>query len=236
MASPPPPPPQPPQLGTNVPRAAPPTGGGLLAVLKGLPPPYDPSPTSPPSSSMTNGGAPPTPPPLVVQVQTAAPLQPEPQVRSAPAVSRVIFEVPKTMEKLRNDVGDWSLADDVGLMVLLEEVATNMKKQIRQVEREVDTLVHETSAVHVALRNSFTSFSMLSQTQFVENRVYDNDDHLLKHGAPDTAKSVTVADSLTDANTRHELLVTIPFHLWSCSTPSLRRTKARVFTRVGGGA
>jgi hypothetical protein len=129
-------------------------------------------------------------------------------VSSAAVVPKVIFEVPKTMDKLREDVGEWSLADDVGLMMVLEEVATNMKSKIQQVEREVDSLLHETSAVHVSLRNSFTSFSMLSQTQFVENRVYDNDDELIKPDASSATKSSAVADSLiTDANKRHELLV-----------------------------
>jgi hypothetical protein len=129
-------------------------------------------------------------------------------VSSAALVPKVIFEVPKTMDKLREDVGEWSLADDVGLMMVLEEVATNMKSKIRQVEREVDSLLHETSAVHVSLRNSFTSFSMLSQTQFVENRVYDNDDELIKPDASSATKSSAVADSLiTDANKRHDLLV-----------------------------
>jgi len=105
----------------------------------------------------------------------AAPVQQ--QMSSAP---RVIFEVPKGMDKLRNDVGEWSLADDVGLHLLLEEVAAGMTSKIREVEREVDELLHETSSVHVSLRNAFASFSMLSQTQFVENRVYDYDDELLK--------------------------------------------------------
>jgi len=122
-------------------------------------------------------------------------------------VPRVIFEVPKTMDKLREDVGEWSLADDVGLMMVLEEVAASMKGKIRQVEREVDSLLHETSAVHVSLRNAFTSFSMLSQTQFVENRVYDNDDELIRPEASSANKSASAADTLADANRRHELLV-----------------------------
>ena len=87
--------------------------------------------------------------------------------------------MPKTMERLRGDVADWTLADDVGLMVVLEEVAATLKTKVLQVEREVDALSHDTSTVHVALRNAFTSFSMLSHTQFVENRVYDTDDQVL---------------------------------------------------------
>ena len=111
------------------------------------------------------------------------------------------------MEKLRNDVGEWSLADDVGLMVVLEEVAANMKNKIRQVEREVDSLLHETSMVNVSLRNSLTSFSMLSQTQFVENRVYDYDDELIKPDASGSAKATAAETLATDATKRHELLV-----------------------------
>ena len=170
-------------------------GGGLgamLAAAAGVPPP------------------PPPPPPPHAEAQPAAPpavSAPQQHASSAPA-PRVIFELPKTMDKLRNDVGEWSLADDVGLMMVLEELANSMKSKIRHVEGEVDTLVHETSAVHVSLRNSFTSFSMLSQTQFVENRVYDNDDELIKPGSADAAKYVSAADAaVADANKRHELLV-----------------------------
>jgi hypothetical protein len=154
-------------------------------------------------------GVPPPPPPAHAEAhQPPAVSAPQQHASSAPAAPRVIFELPKTMEKLRNDVGEWSLADDVGLMMVLEELATSMKGKIRQVEGEVDTLLHETSAVHVSLRNSFTSFSMLSQTQFVENRVYDNDDELVKPGGADAAKKVSAADSaVADANKRHELLV-----------------------------
>jgi hypothetical protein len=160
--------------------------------------------SAPPPPRMATAGAPPPPP------QPQIPPPPTQIAPSAPAaVPKVIFEVPKTMDKLRNDVGEWSLADDVGLMMVLEDFATNMTSKIRQVEREVDTLLHETSAVHVSLRNSFTSFSMLSQTQFVENRVYDNDDELIKPGAANAAK--TAADSKTnDASKRHDLLVTTP--------------------------
>jgi hypothetical protein len=154
-------------------------------------------------------------PPPAAPLQTAMPpavsaaAQPP---NSTPAVPRVIFELPKTMDKLRNDVSEWSLADDVGLMVVLEELASNMKSKIRQVEGEVDTLLHETSAVHVSLRNSFTSFAMLSQTQFVENRVYDNDDELVKPGVSNTDKPLSAADSIAaDANKRHELLVRVCF-------------------------
>lgn len=156
----------------------------------------------PPLPPMANAGAPPPPIPPVHVKNDSTPAAPA-------AVTRVIFEVPKTMDKLRNDVGEWSLADDVGLMMVLEDFAKNMVSKIRLVEQEVDTLVHETSAVHVSLRNSFTSFSMLSQTQFVENRVYDNDDELIKPGAANAAKSA--ADSkANDASKRHDLLVTNP--------------------------
>lgn len=118
-----------------------------------------------------------------------------------------IFEVPKTMDSLRNDVGEWSLADDVGLMVVLEEISGNLRNKMMEVEKEVDELVHSSSACHVALRNTFTSFAMLSHSQFVENRVYEEDEaEITKEGAKN-AKLEQKSGVLADTSKREEVLV-----------------------------
>jgi hypothetical protein len=78
--------------------------------------------------------------------------------------------VPKSLDKLQEDVNDWSLADDAGLLLVLEEISNKLKSQMRDVEVSVDDLLHETHACHVGVRNTLTRFSMLSNKQFVENR------------------------------------------------------------------
>ena len=76
-----------------------------------------------------------------------------------------LAQLPKTMEKLREDVLEWSLADDVGLLRVIEDVSSDIRSQIRAVEKDVDDLLFEASRAHVALRNTFTDFSMLSHRQ-----------------------------------------------------------------------
>ncbi len=39
-------------------------------------------------------------------------------------------QVPKTMEKLHEDVNDWSLADDVGLLCVLEDISNRLKVKV----------------------------------------------------------------------------------------------------------
>lgn len=46
-------------------------------------------------------------------------------------------QVPKSMDKLREDVNDWSLADDAGLLLVLEEINNRLKSQMRDVEISV---------------------------------------------------------------------------------------------------
>eukprot|EP00960_Hanusia_phi_P044791 756813-Hanusia_phi.AAC.4 len=74
-------------------------------------------------------------------------------------------QLPKTMERLREDVLEWSLADDVGLLKVIEDISSDIRSQIRSVEKDVDDLMYETSRAHVALCNTFTDFSMLSHRQ-----------------------------------------------------------------------
>jgi len=42
-------------------------------------------------------------------------------------------------------------------------------KRTKEVEQQVETLVHETKTVDVKLHNSFNRFLLLSNTQYIEN-------------------------------------------------------------------
>ncbi|BFI42279.1 hypothetical protein MPTK2_8g07480 [Marchantia polymorpha subsp. ruderalis] len=58
----------------------------------------------------------------------------------------------------------------------LEGISERMMKRIDTVGDEVQKIVDEMGAVELDLKNTFNSFRCLSSTQFVENRVYEEDE------------------------------------------------------------
>ncbi len=76
-----------------------------------------------------------------------------------------IEQIPKDLETLHSRVDEWSLAEDAGLLHVLEEFSTRMKSEIRLVEKSLDELVFDTKTCHVSLKNTFTTFAMLSNKQ-----------------------------------------------------------------------
>jgi hypothetical protein len=76
-----------------------------------------------------------------------------------------ILQIPKDIDTLRAHVDEWSLADDAGLLHVLQEFSTRLKSEMRMVENNLDELCFETKSCSIALRNTFTAFSMLSNKQ-----------------------------------------------------------------------
>jgi hypothetical protein len=76
-------------------------------------------------------------------------------------------QIPKDLPTLHAHVDEWSLADDAGLLHVLEEFSTRLKSEMRLVERSLDELVFDTKTCHVSLRNTYSAFSMLSNKQVV---------------------------------------------------------------------
>ncbi|XP_035207398.1 WASH complex subunit 2-like isoform X2 [Stegodyphus dumicola] len=80
-----------------------------------------------------------------------------------------------TIDEIRKNSGNWSLAGDVGLYNLLNEFSHNIISRTHEVENAVDSLVHETKMASAKINNIINDFHMLSNLQFVENRVYDEE-------------------------------------------------------------
>jgi len=70
----------------------------------------------------------------------------------------------------------WSLASDAGLLLHLKEFSTKLTNRTQALERKVDGLVFATKATEVGLHNTFNSLLMLSNTQYIENRVYEEEE------------------------------------------------------------
>ncbi|VDI07539.1 WASH complex subunit FAM21, partial [Mytilus galloprovincialis] len=86
-----------------------------------------------------------------------------------------LWEKSWTMDEMRKNANNWSLAGDAGLLHHLQDFSQQMISRVHEIGKEVDGLLHETKMTGVRVHNVFNDFIMLANTQFVENRVYDED-------------------------------------------------------------
>ncbi|XP_061856842.1 WASH complex subunit 2A isoform X2 [Colius striatus] len=102
-----------------------------------------------------------------------------PQDAAEPAPA---WERPWSLEEIRKGSQSWSLASDAGLLHFLQEFSQQTISRTHEIKKEVDGLISETKATDCRLHNVFNDFLMLSNTQFIENRVYDEEveDPILK--------------------------------------------------------
>ncbi|XP_061181281.1 WASH complex subunit 2-like isoform X2 [Saccostrea echinata] len=85
------------------------------------------------------------------------------------------WERPWTVEEMRKEATNWSLSGDAGLLLYLKDFSQKMISRVHEIEKEVDGLMHDSKMTGVRANNVFNDFIMLANTQFVENRVYDED-------------------------------------------------------------
>ncbi|XP_069466646.1 WASH complex subunit 2C isoform X2 [Ambystoma mexicanum] len=86
-----------------------------------------------------------------------------------------IWERPWTLEEIRNSSQSWSLAADSGLLNFLQEFSQQTISKTHEIEKQLDGLIRDTKNTNCRLHNVFNDFLMLSNTQFIENRVYDEE-------------------------------------------------------------
>uniref|UniRef100_A0A4W2IMP2 WASH complex subunit 2-like n=1 Tax=Bos indicus x Bos taurus TaxID=30522 RepID=A0A4W2IMP2_BOBOX len=97
-----------------------------------------------------------------------------PDQERAPA-SEPVWERPWSVEEIRRSSQSWSLAADAGLLQFLQEFSQQTISRTHEIKKQVDGLIRETKATDCRLHNVFNEFLMLSNTQFIENRVYDEE-------------------------------------------------------------
>uniref|UniRef100_A0A671G563 FAM21/CAPZIP domain-containing protein n=1 Tax=Rhinolophus ferrumequinum TaxID=59479 RepID=A0A671G563_RHIFE len=97
-----------------------------------------------------------------------------PDQERAPA-SEPVWERPWSLEEIRRGSQSWSLAADAGLLQFLQEFSQQTISRTHEIKKQVDGLIRETKATDCRLHNVFNDFLMLSNTQFIENRVYDEE-------------------------------------------------------------
>ncbi|XP_034537772.1 WASH complex subunit 2 isoform X2 [Notolabrus celidotus] len=86
-----------------------------------------------------------------------------------------IWERPWTLEEMRQNSANWSLAADSGLFLFLQDFSQRMLSKTHEIEKQMDSLIRDTKATDSCLHSVFNDFLMLSNTQFIENRVYDEE-------------------------------------------------------------
>uniref|UniRef100_A0A667I7L9 WASH complex subunit 2A n=1 Tax=Lynx canadensis TaxID=61383 RepID=A0A667I7L9_LYNCA len=91
------------------------------------------------------------------------------------AASEPVWERPWSVEEIRRSSQSWSLAADAGLLQFLQEFSQQTISRTHEIKKQVDGLIRETKATDCRLHNVFNDFLMLSNTQFIENRVYDEE-------------------------------------------------------------
>uniref|UniRef100_A0A8C7X5A0 FAM21/CAPZIP domain-containing protein n=1 Tax=Oryzias sinensis TaxID=183150 RepID=A0A8C7X5A0_9TELE len=86
-----------------------------------------------------------------------------------------IWERPWSVEEIRQHGANWSLAADSGLFLYLQDFSQKMLSKTHEIEKQLDSLIRDTKATDSRLHSVFNDFLMLSNTQFIENRVYDEE-------------------------------------------------------------
>ncbi|XP_059373884.1 WASH complex subunit 2-like [Carassius carassius] len=86
-----------------------------------------------------------------------------------------VWERPWTLAEMQKSSTNWSLAADSGLFLFLQDFSQRMLSKTHEIEKQLDGLIRDTKATDSRLHTVFNDFLMLSNTQFIENRVYDEE-------------------------------------------------------------
>ncbi|XP_072281172.1 WASH complex subunit 2-like [Pyxicephalus adspersus] len=86
-----------------------------------------------------------------------------------------VWERAWSLEEIRKSSHCWSLGADAGLLNFLKEFSHQTISRTHEIEKQLDGLVREVKTTDCRLHNVFNDFLMLSNTQFIENRVYDEE-------------------------------------------------------------
>lgn len=85
------------------------------------------------------------------------------------------WERPWNTSDIRENSANWTLAGDTGLLNFLQEYAHNLISRTHETEKLVNELVYKNKAISAKVNNVINDFQMLSNEQFIENRVYDEE-------------------------------------------------------------
>nr|CAH7769666.1 unnamed protein product [Callosobruchus chinensis] len=89
-----------------------------------------------------------------------------------------IWEKPWSTEEIISKADNWSLAGDVALLHSFQKFAHNMFLKTDEISKNLDSLLSNTDQVQLKLSMCQNEFHSLKNTQFIESRVYEDDETL----------------------------------------------------------
>eukprot|EP00954_Amorphochlora_amoebiformis_P019898 1335505-Amorphochlora_amoeboformis.AAC.1 len=82
----------------------------------------------------------------------------------------------ESLAGLQADIHAWSLSHDQKLLGELREFSQRIMTRTRELNDDLEELTFSSQQADLKLRNCFNQFLMLNQSQFIENRVYDDEE------------------------------------------------------------
>uniref|UniRef100_M4BJ66 WASH complex subunit FAM21 n=1 Tax=Hyaloperonospora arabidopsidis (strain Emoy2) TaxID=559515 RepID=M4BJ66_HYAAE len=111
------------------------------------------------------------PPPPITSSDT------HPSPDASPSPDAVAPHVPETttLADLSQDVSNWTLHSDHSLHTFLKRYSSDLFVRTKALEDRVRDIAADADAAYVRLKNTLNQFLLLSNNQFMENRVYDEE-------------------------------------------------------------
>jgi WASH complex subunit FAM21 len=110
-----------------------------------------------------------------------------------------IWEKAWTLDEMKHFSTSWSLAGDSGLLLHLKQFSENILTKSVTIEKELQKLSYDEQQCNINLDNVTSKFLVLENTQFIENRVYEDD-----HQTDDKSTPLTFIDSIIDIKNEKE--------------------------------
>ncbi|CAF1272563.1 unnamed protein product [Rotaria sordida] len=95
---------------------------------------------------------------------------------AASSVQDRIWLHPWTVTEMREHASQWSLAGDAGLLLYLEQFSGKLAQRADAIQQHLNQTVNAVKSTHTRVQNCLNEFTSLANTQFIENRVYDEDE------------------------------------------------------------
>ncbi|KOO34263.1 hypothetical protein Ctob_009006, partial [Chrysochromulina tobinii] len=106
------------------------------------------------------------------------------------AAVKADFNFAEDLKKLREKTDDWTMAQDAALAKALEGFAAKFEDKLRVADESMAEFGLNLSRAEVRLANAANGLRALSRTQFLEHRVYDEEEPAAPEEGPAAAEPV----------------------------------------------
>ena len=104
------------------------------------------------------------------------------------------------LSSLVSNTASWSLANDDALLGALQDISQNLLSRTGQVLDKMDKLAQRAESVQIKLDTANNNFLGLSNTKFIEARVYDDNEETGKtEDVPDNKNQLSEEDIILEA-------------------------------------